>query len=106
MLILDEPTAHLDALSEGQVVAVLRELKASGSTILVIAHRNAVVQAADTVLHVASAGATDEEIQEYPQLEDDFELADLSGTLPGLLDPAALNPVGDGDVDVELEVRK
>ncbi|WP_099332084.1 thiol reductant ABC exporter subunit CydD [Actinomyces minihominis] len=106
LLVLDEPTAHLDAVSESQVVAVLEELKTTGSTILVIAHRNAVVQAADTVLEVEAEAASADDFAAYPQLNDDFELLDLSGTLPGLLDPSALEPVEVDDAHVNLEVRK
>lgn len=90
LLVLDEPTAHLDALSEEQVVNALRHLRDSGTTLLVIAHRQAVVDAADCVLEVHSQRATTAEEAEFPQLSDDFELEDLGGSLPGFLDPAYL----------------
>lgn len=104
LLILDEPTAHLDAVSESQVVSVLEELTESGSTVLVIAHRNAVVKAADTVIRVETAAASAEEIEEFPQLRDAYELMDLSGSLPELLDPSSLRPLNAAN-DVELEVK-
>ncbi|MCI2240622.1 thiol reductant ABC exporter subunit CydC [Paenibacillus sp. TRM 82003] len=46
-LVLDEPTAHLDAASERAVVATLRGLAARGCAVLVVAHRPALLAAAD-----------------------------------------------------------
>ncbi len=77
LLVLDEPTAHLDAVSEEQIVAVLERLRDSGSTILVIAHRSAVVKSADAVLRVVSSTASDTEREKYPQLADNFEVESL-----------------------------
>ena len=52
--ILDEPTAHLDALTESHVLAAITELKDAGSTVIVVAHRPAVVALADQVVTVSS----------------------------------------------------
>ena len=49
ILILDEPTSSLDAISEEIVFAALRRLRA-GRTTIVIAHRLSTVQDADTIL--------------------------------------------------------
>jgi len=46
-LLLDEPTAHLDAATEALVIARLREAAANGSAVLVVAHRPALLAAAD-----------------------------------------------------------
>ena len=92
LLILDEPTAHLDAVSEHQVVRVLEDLREAGSAVLVIAHRSAVVRAADTLLEVRSAPATPEEMAAYPALADTVISLQTEETLPGLLDPSALEP--------------
>lgn len=54
VVILDEPTAHLDALSEEQVLAAVETLRAQGSTVLVVAHRASLVAAADTVVEVVA----------------------------------------------------
>ena len=94
LLILDEPTAHLDALSEDQVVKVLQKLKDEGSTILVIAHRQTLVRIADEVVEVTAEKATTDDLDAYPELLDDYELADLSGVLPGILSTEALVQAG------------
>ncbi|MFI5934377.1 thiol reductant ABC exporter subunit CydC [Actinoplanes sp. NPDC051494] len=52
VLLLDEPTAHLDAESERLVVTQLRAAAARGCAILVVAHRPALLTAADRVVDV------------------------------------------------------
>ncbi|MEU4395863.1 thiol reductant ABC exporter subunit CydD [Kribbella sp. NPDC023855] len=54
VLLLDEPTAGLDAEAEA---AVVRHLRASGRTVLLVAHRPALLAAADRVVTV---GATED----------------------------------------------
>jgi ABC-type multidrug transport system fused ATPase/permease subunit len=49
ILILDEPTAALDAVTEAQVFEAVRRLRA-GRTTLVIAHRLSTVREADRIL--------------------------------------------------------
>lgn len=49
LLILDEPTASLDAASERQITKAIRKLS-RGRTVLVIAHRLETVRAADHIL--------------------------------------------------------
>jgi ATP-binding cassette subfamily B protein len=49
ILILDEPTAALDTISEERVIAAMRELR-KGRTTLMIAHRLASVRTADRIL--------------------------------------------------------
>lgn len=55
IVILDEPSAHLDAVSEEYVAASVQELKAAGHTVIIIAHRAAIAGLADTVIDVHSA---------------------------------------------------
>lgn len=100
LLILDEPTAHLDAISEEQVVSVLQRIRSSGTTVLVIAHRSAALRAADNVIDVKAAPATDAEMNEYPQLRQETALEDLSGTIPGFLDSAYLPEDDDRGLDL------
>jgi ATP-binding cassette subfamily C protein CydCD len=51
LVLLDEPTAHLDAVTEATVLATLRGL-AGHRTVVVVAHRQAVIDAADRVIVV------------------------------------------------------
>jgi len=55
ILILDEPTAHLDAASEQTVLDTLKNWRAQGKTAIVIAHRPALISIADQVIQVSSA---------------------------------------------------
>ncbi|MBV9995255.1 MAG: type I secretion system permease/ATPase [Caulobacteraceae bacterium] len=50
VLILDEPNAHLDADGEAVLVRTLADLKAAGTTILVVAHRTGVLAAVDKLM--------------------------------------------------------
>lgn len=61
LVVLDEPTAHLDALAEEQVLASLAALRDAGRTVLVVAHRPSLVALADDVVEVASAPRTRDE---------------------------------------------
>lgn len=55
VVILDEPTAHLDAVSEETVVRAVDAMRDAGRTVIVIAHRAAMMEAADAVIDVRSA---------------------------------------------------
>nr|WP_245914377.1 thiol reductant ABC exporter subunit CydD [Nocardia fluminea] len=55
ILLLDEPTAHLDPESEQRVLSTLRERAAGGATVVVVAHRSTVLAAADVVIEVVAA---------------------------------------------------
>ena len=55
VVILDEPTAHLDAVSEETVVRAIDAMRDAGRTIIVIAHRAAMMEAADAIIDVRSA---------------------------------------------------
>lgn len=52
VIILDEPTAHLDAATQQRVLGALNLLRDRGRTIVVIAHREALVAIADQVVVV------------------------------------------------------
>ncbi|MGQ4600222.1 ATP-binding cassette domain-containing protein [Nocardia sp. R6R-6] len=54
ILLLDEPTAHLDATAEAAVLAALQVRARAGATVIVIAHRPTVLAAADHVVRVRS----------------------------------------------------
>ena len=54
LLLLDEPTAHLDGAAEARVLAGLRAL-APGRCVLLVVHRPALAAAADRVVRVGAA---------------------------------------------------
>ena len=55
VVILDEPTAHLDAVSEETVVRAIDAMRDAGRTVIVIAHRATMMEAADAIIDVRSA---------------------------------------------------
>lgn len=57
-LLLDEPTAALDAETEWQLLATLRELAAT-TGIVIVSHRLAPIEAADTVLELVDGRLVD-----------------------------------------------
>jgi len=76
-IILDEPNASLDAEGDNQLTATLEQLKAAGTTILVVAHRLSLLPVVDKLLvlregRVAMYGDRDEVIrtlrQNQPQM--------------------------------------
>ncbi|ROP42916.1 thiol reductant ABC exporter subunit CydD [Pseudokineococcus lusitanus] len=54
VLLLDEPTAHLDADAERLVVARLREAAERGCAVVVVSHRRALLAAVDRAVAVAA----------------------------------------------------
>ncbi len=57
VLLLDEPTAHLDRDLEARVLVELRRRAAAGDTVVVVAHHAPVLAAADTVVEVSARRA-------------------------------------------------
>lgn len=62
LVVLDEPTAHLDAAAEAQVVDTVRRLRDEGRTVVLVAHRPALLEVADDVVEVTSAAIEDAEV--------------------------------------------
>ena len=58
-LLLDEPTAHLDVETERLVITRLRAAAAAGSAVLVVAHRPALLTAADRIVDVTAPDLAD-----------------------------------------------
>jgi ATP-binding cassette, subfamily C, bacterial CydD len=52
VLLLDEPTAHLDAATEAQVLHAIAERARAGATVVVVGHREQVVGIGDHVIEV------------------------------------------------------
>ena len=53
VVLLDGPSAALDEDTEALVVAAVRRLRAAGRTVVVVAHRPALLEVADTVVTLA-----------------------------------------------------
>jgi ATP-binding cassette subfamily C protein CydD len=56
LLLLDEPTAHLDAATEGRVIASLQRA-AEGRTVVLVTHRPAALSLADRVISLDTVSA-------------------------------------------------
>ncbi len=54
VLLLDEPTAALDGASEAAVVTAVRQAADAGAIVIVVAHRPALVQAADVLVRIGA----------------------------------------------------
>ena len=52
LILADEPTGNLDSVSGRDVLAVLRELHATGRTIVLITHDQDVAAAAERQVHI------------------------------------------------------
>ncbi len=83
VLLLDEPTAGLDAAAEAQVLATIRELAADGGLVLMVAHRPAVLAAADRVVTLPAAAPA-------PAAAVPAGLAGPPGAFPGAQSGAAV----------------
>ena len=57
LLLLDEPTAHLDADSEDRVLAAIGERARAGATVLMVAHHAVAVADGDDVIELQGAGS-------------------------------------------------
>jgi ATP-binding cassette subfamily C protein CydD len=55
VLMLDEPTSALDEATEARLIASLRTIARSGAAVLVVSHRDAVLEAADRVVDWGAA---------------------------------------------------
>lgn len=56
VLLLDEPTAHLDAATEARVLQAVVERARAGDTVILVGHRETVVGIADRIVEVTGAG--------------------------------------------------
>ncbi|MEC3955296.1 thiol reductant ABC exporter subunit CydD [Nocardia sp. CDC153] len=59
ILLLDEPTAHLDDASEAKVLAALVARAREGATVVVVAHRPSVLAIADHIVEVRATATAD-----------------------------------------------
>lgn len=106
LIVLDEPTAHLDAVSEETVVSAVQALKAQGKSVIVIAHRPALHAIADDKILIARGAASPEDIEQYPILTPVDRLESLDITLPTFLDEALIADTEDSpDADTAADAR-
>ncbi len=59
VVVLDEPTAHLDAAGEQVVLDTVRTWRDAGRTVIVVAHRTSLLALADQVVDVAARSHAD-----------------------------------------------
>jgi len=52
ILIMDEPTASLDTISEKRVLQTFKELKAKGKCLIIITHRKSTMEIADNIIMI------------------------------------------------------
>jgi thiol reductant ABC exporter CydD subunit len=57
LMILDEPTANLDPATEAELVSAIRRLATGDRTVVIVAHRPALVAAADREVRIGAADA-------------------------------------------------
>ncbi|WP_407317267.1 thiol reductant ABC exporter subunit CydD [Isoptericola halotolerans] len=64
VVVLDEPTAHLDARGEQVVLDTVRAWRDAGRTVVVVAHRSSLLSVADQVVDVEAREAVAREVVE------------------------------------------
>lgn len=57
LLVLDEPTAHLDTATETDIHEILSQARTAGRTVVVTTHRDSLIDLADVVVDVSAAAA-------------------------------------------------
>ena len=68
MLLADEPTGNLDSAMAGQVMELLEDIHASGTTIVMVTHDPALATRADRNIHLID-GRVSEQAIAYPREE-------------------------------------
>ncbi len=58
IVIMDEPTAALDAQTENIVISTLQQLRTAGKTVIVVAHRSSVIAIADQAVDLSQWSQT------------------------------------------------
>ncbi len=62
LVLADEPTGNLDSASSRDILAILRELNASGRTVVLITHDPAVAAVAKRVVHTIDGKLSEEDV--------------------------------------------
>ena len=69
LVVLDEPTANLDSATEAELITAIGRLAGADRTVVIIAHRPALVAAADRVVHLEPDATVASSPSERPDLE-------------------------------------
>jgi ATP-binding cassette subfamily C protein CydD len=80
LVVLDEPTAHLDPATEQIVHATISRLKQEGRTVLLVAHRPSLMALADEVVTVQDGPAPETDRSEDNRTGTDHAGADRTGS--------------------------
>ncbi|MET9199191.1 thiol reductant ABC exporter subunit CydD [Gordonia sp. NPDC003585] len=80
LLLLDEPTAHLDAAAEASVLAALAARARAGDTVLVVAHRDIARDVADCVVTFPGASEATGDVGASEATGDDPEVISCDKT--------------------------
>lgn len=83
LVVLDEPTAHLDARGEQVVLDAVRTFRDQGRTVVVVAHRASLVRAADDVVGIRSAALAAPRALADGGPEDAADLAPAAASVEG-----------------------
>ena len=68
VVVLDEPTAHLDAAGEQVVLDTVRAWRDAGRTVLVVAHRESLAALADQIVEVSARALVETDQRSHGQL--------------------------------------
>lgn len=55
IMVLDEPSASVDAATEDAIIAIMRNLAATGAIVIVVTHRDSVLASCDAIIEMAVA---------------------------------------------------
>jgi PrtD family type I secretion system ABC transporter len=102
VVILDEPNAHLDQSGESALADTIRELKANGTTVIIVGHRPSTLTHADKILFLREGrmemfGPRDEVLVRLRPVANDTEPAPAAPPSP--LRELPRTPTGSGPSD-------
>lgn len=101
LIVLDEPNSSLDEAGDRDLLNAIRQLKAQGSTIVVISHRTNMLQVADALLllrdgQAAMYGPRDEVLAALQKAAGQNKAMPAAAPAAGAAGPVALRPQAGG----------
>jgi ATP-binding cassette subfamily C exporter for protease/lipase len=101
LIVLDEPNSSLDEAGDRDLINAIRQLKAQGSTIVVISHRTNMLQVADALLllrdgQAAMYGPRDEVLAALQKAAAQNKPTPVANPAAGAARPVALQPQAGG----------